>query len=69
MIGELDSIVLTVDVTDHVLRQGDVRMVVLVHYSEAYQVEFLTLRIISPFSRLRPKSREPAVQTVLGHRF
>ena len=43
MIGELDSVVLAVDLREHGLRRGDVGTVVLVHDLEGYEVEFLTL--------------------------
>lgn len=44
MIKELDSVVLTTDLPDLGLRQGDLGTVVLVHREgEAYEVEFMTL--------------------------
>ena len=44
MIGELDSVVLAVDLPEHGLKQGDIGTVVLVHRGgEGYEVEFMTL--------------------------
>jgi hypothetical protein len=44
MINELDRVVLTTDLPEHGLRDGDVGTVVLVHGSGAgYEVEFVTL--------------------------
>jgi|GraSoiStandDraft_34_1057297.scaffolds.fasta_scaffold526874_2 hypothetical protein len=44
MIQEHDSIVLTVDLPEHGLKQGDVGTVVMVHRGgEGYEVEFMTL--------------------------
>lgn len=43
MIAELDNVVLTVDVPEHRLREGDVGTVVLVHDGDGYEVEFMTL--------------------------
>jgi hypothetical protein len=44
MIAELESVVLTVDLPEHGLRQGDIGIVVLVHRGgEGYEVEFTTL--------------------------
>ena len=43
MIRELDSVILTVDVTEYGLRRGDVGAVVLVHDPKGYEVEFVTL--------------------------
>lgn len=43
MIRELDSIVLTIDVPAHGLKQGDVGTVVLIHAAKGYEVEFMTL--------------------------
>lgn len=43
MIQELDDVILTVDIPDQGLAQGDVGTVVLVHGSEGYEVEFITL--------------------------
>ncbi|MBI2857704.1 MAG: DUF4926 domain-containing protein [Chloroflexi bacterium] len=43
MIKELDSVVLTVDLTEHGLRKGDVGTVVLVHGTAGFEVEFMTL--------------------------
>ncbi len=43
MIQELDSVVLTVDIPEHGLKQGDLGTVVLVHGVEGFEVEFITL--------------------------
>ncbi len=44
MIQEHDSIVLTVDLLEYGLKQGDVGTVVMVHRGgEGYEVEFMTL--------------------------
>jgi len=42
MICELDSVVLTTDLSDHHLKCGDVGTVVLVHGDSGYEVEFVT---------------------------
>ncbi len=43
MIGELDNVVLTVDLPEHRLRRGDVGTVVLLHGDLGYEVEFVAL--------------------------
>jgi hypothetical protein len=43
MIRELDSVVLTEDLSDHHLEKGDVGSVVLAHDNAGYEVEFMTL--------------------------
>ena len=43
MIKELDTVVLTVDLPEHGLRQGDVGAVVLVHGKKGFEVEFTAL--------------------------
>ena len=43
MIRELDSVVLTVDLPEHGLKEGDVGTVVLSHGDAGYEVEFMTL--------------------------
>jgi len=43
MIQELDNVVLTVDLPDHHLKSGDLGTVVLMHGTEGYEVEFMTL--------------------------
>ena len=43
-IKELDSVILTRDLTEHGLRTGDIGTVVFVHRDgEGYEVEFITL--------------------------
>ncbi len=43
MIKELDSVVLTVDLPEHGLRQGDVGTIVLMHGKKGFEVEFIAL--------------------------
>ena len=43
MLKELESVVLTTDLPEHGLSTGDVGTIVLVHGSEGYEVEFVTL--------------------------
>jgi hypothetical protein len=43
MIGELESIVLAVDLPEYGLNEGDLGTVVLVHRGRGYEVEFVTL--------------------------
>ena len=44
MIQELDSVVLTTDLPEHGLVQGDIGTIVLVHGDgKGYEVEFVTL--------------------------
>ena len=44
MIQELNSVVLTADLPEHGLKQGDIGTVVLTHRGgEGYEVEFVTL--------------------------
>ena len=44
MIQEHDCIVLTVDLPEHGLKQGDIGTVVMIHRGgEGYEVEFMTL--------------------------
>lgn len=44
MINELDSVVLTSDIPEHGLTQGDIGTVVMVHEAEkGFEVEFVTL--------------------------
>ncbi len=41
---ELDSVILTVDLPEYGLRQGDIGTVVLVHrYGAGYEIEFIAL--------------------------
>ncbi|MBI1928015.1 DUF4926 domain-containing protein [Candidatus Poribacteria bacterium] len=64
MIQELESIVLTEDLPEHGLKQGDIGTVVLVHRGgEGYEAEFVTLdgetvAVLSLFaSQVRPFGR------------
>ena len=64
MIEELDRVVLTTDLPDYGLKQGDIGTVVLVHQNgEGYEVEFVTLdgetlAVVSLFAaQLRPIGR------------
>ena len=44
MIQELDRVVLTTNIPEHSLEQGDIGTVVLVHQNhQGYEVEFITL--------------------------
>ncbi|MGH7596342.1 MAG: DUF4926 domain-containing protein [bacterium] len=61
MIHELDNVVLTVDLPERGLREGDIGTVVLVHRSgEGFEVEFIaldgeTVAVVSVFaSQIRP---------------
>jgi hypothetical protein len=40
---ELDTVVLTTDLSEHRLKKGDVGTIVLLHGSAGYEVEFMTL--------------------------
>ena len=44
MIKELDTVVLTDDLTEYGLKRGDVGTVVLLHGDAGYEVEFISLR-------------------------
>jgi hypothetical protein len=64
MIQELDSVVLTTNLPEYGLEQGDIGAVVLVHRDEkGYEVEFVTLdgetvAVVSLFpSQVRPIGR------------
>ncbi|MBW4630217.1 MAG: DUF4926 domain-containing protein [Brasilonema octagenarum HA4186-MV1] len=44
MIAELDRVIITTDISEYGLEQGDIGTVVLVHQGgKGYEVEFLTL--------------------------
>lgn len=43
MIKELDTVVLTEDLSEYGLQRGDLGTVVLVHLAGGYEVEFMTL--------------------------
>lgn len=44
MIAELDRVILTTDISEYSLEQGDIGTVVLVHQDgKGYEVEFVTL--------------------------
>jgi len=69
MIQELDRIVLTIDMPDHNLKQGDIGTVVLIHHEEqGYEVEFVTLdgetvAVVSLLAtQLRPIGRREIAQ-------
>jgi hypothetical protein len=74
MIQELDRVILTTDVPEYGLQQGDIGTVVLVHRDgEGYEVEFITLdgetvAVISLHStQVRPiSSREIAHARVMN---
>lgn len=63
MIRELDSVVLTVDLPEHLLKKGDVGTVVLFHGDAGYEVEFMTLNgdtlalVSMPKHQIRPVGR------------
>ena len=68
MIKELDTVVLTEDVPEHRLKQGDLGTVVLVHAAGGYEVEFMTLdgeslAVISLYPhQVRPVARREIAQ-------
>lgn len=74
MIAELDRVILTTDISEYSLEQGDIGTVVLVHQDgEGYEVEFVTLdgetvAIVSLFAaQVRPiSSREIAHARVIN---
>jgi len=41
MMHELDTVILTEDLPEHALKQGDIGTVVLVHNPTGYEVEFM----------------------------
>jgi hypothetical protein len=63
MINELDTVVLTEDLPEYALKQGDIGTVVLVHDLTGYEVEFMTLdgethAVVSLMPRqIRPKGQ------------
>ena len=74
MIQELDRIILTTDLPEYGLEQGDIGTVVLVHQNGAgYEVEFITLNgdtvaVVSLYKKqIRPiSSREIAHARVMN---
>ena len=68
MIKELDTVVLTEDLPEHGLKQGDIGTVVLLHAPGGYEVEFMTLDgqtlvVASLFPRqVRPVGRREIAQ-------
>lgn len=44
MIKQLDTVVLTEDLSEHGLKRGDVGTVVLMHGDAGYEVEFISLK-------------------------
>ena len=65
MIAELDPVVLTIDLSEHGLRAGDVGWVVMVHKGGAgYEVEFVTLAgetvsvVTMPADSVRPVQQD-----------
>jgi hypothetical protein len=74
MIQELDRVILTTDVPEYGLEQGDIVTVVLVHQDgEGYEVEFVTLdgdivAVVSVYrEQVRPiGSREIAHERVMN---
>ena len=71
MIRELDTVVLTEDLPEYSLRQGDIGTVVLLHGDAGYEVEFMTLdgktsAVISLSSKqVRPIARREITQARL----
>ena len=73
MIQELDRVVLTTDLPEHGLREGDIGTVVLVHQdSRGHEVEFVTLggetvAVISLLpAQLRPIGRREIARVMAG---
>lgn len=68
MIKELDTVVLTEDLPEHGLKQGDIGTIVLLHAAGGYEVEFMTLDgqtlvVASLFPRqVRPVGRREIAQ-------
>ena len=68
MIKDLDTVVLTEDLPEHGLKQGDLGTVVLIHAAGGYEVEFMTLdgqtlTVVSLFPRqVRPVGRREIAQ-------
>ena len=68
MIKELDTVVLTEDLSDQGLKQGDLATVVLVHTKGGYDVEFMTLdgetlAVVSLYPhQVRPVARREIAQ-------
>jgi len=69
MIQDLDRVVLTTDLPEYELKEGDIGTVVLVHRDgEGYEVEFITLdgetvAVVSLFAtQLRPIGRREIAQ-------
>lgn len=68
MIKELDTVVLTEDLPEHGLKQGDLGTVVLIHAAGGYEVEFMTLdgqtlTVVSLFPhQVRPVGRREIAQ-------
>ena len=71
MINELETAVLTEDLPEHGLKQGDVGTVVLLHGHAGYEIEFMTLdgetiAVVSLTSRqVRPVGRREIAQARL----
>ncbi len=63
MIHELDRVILTADLPEHGLKNGDIGTVVLAHDGQGYEVEFITLdgetlAVVSLYpNQLRPIGR------------
>lgn len=73
MIQELDRVILTTDIPEYSLAQGDIGTVVLVHQGgRGYEVEFVTLdgdtvAVISLFTeQLRPNGTRDAHARVMN---
>lgn len=65
MIQELDRVVLTIDLPDYYLKQGDIGTVVLIHrHQKGYEVEFVTLT----GETVAVVSLQPTELRPIGHR-
>ena len=71
MIKELETVILTEDLPEHGLKQGDIGTAVLLHGNAGYEVEFMTLdgetiAVVSLTSRqVRPVGRREIAQARL----
>jgi hypothetical protein len=68
MMKELDSAVLTTDLSEYGLSAGDLGTIVLIHGAEGYEVEFVTLEgetlaVVS----LRPDQLRPVEPREIAH--
>jgi hypothetical protein len=69
MIQELDRVILTTDLPEHGLKQGDIGTIVLCHQTQpGYEVEFVTLagETVAVVS-LMPQQLRPIGQREIAH--